>query len=335
VKLRRSAALVFAVIALSASAARAEVTPTLVVGGAGDQITPAADDGTVVWARSRSGDAGKYDLLAQVGSATPVKVNPTGTQGFGGSVEGSQVVYQEVSNDGTTSDVELYDLNTATRTDPAAGVNTDKWEWSPSVSGGYILFGRNVFRSPDSPWKVILLNTADGSTVTLDTARNDCACIFPGQVLDGVATWTKCLTTCQAYWYEIGAPNPIHKVANPNGKAQYFPSPGPSGDIYLVRSGTGCGQNTRLLRFDPASRTFLTLSALPSGRDVSTRTYVDVDTGGHEDLYFDELVCSGSFNADIYVDQDADTASGPATRSAAASTGNGSAVRLRVPGAQP
>jgi hypothetical protein len=327
--------LAIAVLALAAPMAGAVVTPTLVVGGAGDQITPNVDDGTVLWARSRSGDAGKYDVLAQIGTDAPFKVNPDGTQGFGGSIEGSQAIYQQVSNDGTSSDVELFDLSTQTTSAPA-GVNTGKWEWSPSMSGGYILFGRNDFSLPRSPWKVILFNTGDRSRVVLGKVRNDCACIFPGQVLDGIATWTKCVRTCQAYWYDV-ATLTTHKIPNPNAEAQYFPAPGPGGDIYFVRGGARCGQNVRLMRFDPAAASgseFTTLSALASGQDVSTRTYVDRDAGGHEDLYFDQLVCSGGFDADIYVVQDAGSVAGPLTHAPTAPL-RGAVARPQVPGSHP
>ena len=193
-------------LVLAVTPARAEITPTLVVGGSGDQIDPAVDDATVMWARSRAGDAGLYDVLAQVGAGVPFKVNPPNTQAFMGSVSGTTAVFQEVTG-GTDSDVRMYDFTTGGESAPPAGVNGPRWEWSPSMADGYILFGRNSFSQPGSLWQVILFNTATSTKVTLDTAKNSCACIFPGQILDvggtAVATWTRCVTTCQVYYQRV------------------------------------------------------------------------------------------------------------------------------------
>jgi len=38
--------------------------------------------------------------------------------------------------------VKVYNADTQTRSDPAAGVNTADWEWEPSISGDWLFFAR-------------------------------------------------------------------------------------------------------------------------------------------------------------------------------------------------
>jgi hypothetical protein len=42
-----------------------------------------------------------------------------------------------------------------------------------------------------------------------------------------------------------------------------------------------------------------TVSALPDGYDLYT-TFTFVDTDGHDDVFFDEIRCSGKYYSDIY-----------------------------------
>ncbi len=215
------------------------------------------------------------------------------------------------------------------------GINTKLWEWSPTISPSYILFGRNSFRTLSSPWKVILYNRTTGVSKILASVKNRCECIFPGQVTDQYATWTKCSSTlCQSWYYTI-ATGALAKIPNPLGKQTYYPAvAATSNNMYFARSGTGCGVSTKIYRWNPATPgTTVLVSTLASGYDLSTSSLANRDAG-HDDVVIAQLVCGGQFNADILEISDADTATATATQ---ARTGGSSAVAklLLPPGATP
>jgi hypothetical protein len=301
----------FSVTAMVVSAL-AEITPTLVEGGAGDQIRGSANSGWVMWSSNTTQRPDHYDTLARPTSGAPFRVNASGTEGLSGGLSGntSQAIYQQT--DGTSSDLFLYDLSTKTRRNPPTGINTNLWEWSPSISPGYTLFGRNSFRSRSSPWKVILYKRATGVSKLLMSVENRCECIFPGQVTDQYATWTKCsLTVCQSWYYTI-ATGVAARIPNPLSQQTYYPAVAPtSGNIYFGRSNSGCGVSTKIYRWNPATPgTTVLVSSLADGHDLSTSSLAN-RSGGHDDVYIAELLCSGRFNANIYEIGDADTATMP------------------------
>ena len=318
-----------------ASSALAVITPTLVEGGSGDQIRGAANSGWVMWStNTATSSTDHYDTFARSTAGSAFKVNASGTGGLSGGLNGntSQAIYQQT--DALVSNLYMYDLATKIRTNPPAGINTSLWEWSPSISPGYILFGRNSFRTPSSPWKVMLYNRTTGTTKVLATVQNKCECIFPGQVTDTYATWTKCTRTlCQAWYHNIGT-GVSARIPNPLGRQTYYPAvAATSNNMYFARSGSGCGASTKIYRWNPATPATTTLvTVLASGHDLSTSSQATRD-GTHDDVYIAELVCGGRFNADINVIADADTAIAAPVQERA--EGSGAAKLLLPPGAIP
>jgi hypothetical protein len=130
-------------------------------------------------------------------------------------------------------------------------------------------------------------------------------------------------------WYYDIAGATVHKLPDPAELDQYDPSiDGATGALYFVQArGSWCGTHVKLVRWTigtPISSA-VTVSAIPPGYDIGASTYVSVDLGGHDNVYFDRVKCSGPHYADIYEVAAADTAhpthvwlgSGPAPRGAA------------------
>ncbi len=65
-----------------------------------------------------------------------------------------------------------------------------------------------------------------------------------------------------------------------------------------AHSGSDDGASIPSLRSPISSAA--TVAAIPPGYDVAATTYVYVDSGGNDQLYFDRLKCSGKYYADLY-----------------------------------
>lgn len=297
--------------------------PTKVKGRARvDELFPAASDTYLIWSQNSIARPRRYNAWVEPldRSVPATKMNAPGSvHGFTGStVNGDEAMFQEVTAGArfTKSNIYLFDVATKVRSDPPDGVNTRYWEWSPSSSPGYILFGRNRFATPTSPWQVVLHDRGDGTETILDSVRNRCGCIYPGNVTDSYATWAKCVTTCQAWYHDIVA-GTTQRIANPLDRQQYSPAvSGDSSSIYFVRSGNACGANVKLMRWDIGGGDPVVVSSLADGLDIYWSPGVFTDGDGHDHVYFGQLACD-SFYGDIYVADDAETASVASTAGAA------------------
>ena len=326
------AAVVLLVVSGTASGTQ---TPTLVLGGSKiDQLQPAASTGYLSWDQNSTAKPRHYDNFAAafpLGGSSPVRLNRPNTQGWSGGITGdtTESIYQEVANG--DSNLYMYDLGTDTRTDPAAGINTNKWEWAASISPGYIEFGRQDAFKQTAPSRVLLYDRSAGLTTVLASEPVACYCISPYQVTDRYATWLVCKNLCRVWYYDIAAAK-IHELADPLGLDQYDPSvDGATGTLYYVQAhGNWCGTHVKLVRWTigtPISSA-VTVSAIPLGYDIGASTYVSVDQG-HDDVFFDRVRCSGPHYADIYEVASADTA--PVTIRFVAGTGSqGPAARSRM-----
>jgi hypothetical protein len=335
--MRRTTEGIIAVMAVTVAlvigpAASAGPTTTEIEGGPGDQIYGQVNSNWEIWTTNTTDHPNAYNAYGRMNGSARFRINPAGTRGFAGTLldDTSTAIYQKI--DGASSNVYLYDLKTKTQTSPGAGVNSDLWEWHAAVSDGFVLFGRNNFRRPDSPWKVMLYDRTAHTFKVLDSVTYRCGCIYPGQVTDQYATWTKCTGTCQVWVYDIGSDSKA-KAPNPSSQFQYYPGvSGDTGDIYFVGA-TNCGSNTQILRWNPTQKGNPTLVyTLPNGFNVSVSLRVTDDTGGHQDLYFDRQTCSGRFYADVHKLDDADLLGFSRGRPGSSATGR---LRLPAPGAQP
>jgi hypothetical protein len=326
-----------AALVTGALPATAGLGPVLVKGGTGDQNHPTANATTLGYSANSSSAPRHYDAYIEplLGKGR-TKVNASRTVAFMGHMSGDsgELSFQQIR--GRSSDVLLYDIETTTRIQPPNAVNTDLWEWSPSLSPGHILFGRNSFRQGSSPWKVMLFDRETHNTRVLDSVTFRCGCIWPGQVSDEYATWTKCSRrTCNVWVYDIvNGGDPI-KVPNPDTRIQYFGGVSEDSQAVYYASAdrsSSCGQDTNLMKWTPGGKLGPVVVTALSDADVGDTMYVYAD-GAHDDLYFARGRCTSAFPEDIYKVEDADTAT--ITRTAGRPSGTGAPLRLSLRGAMP
>ena len=153
----------------------------------------------------------------------------------------------------------LFDLATHARSAPA-GVNTNRWEWQPTISGDWILYGQQWGSRPLNG-RVILHDTNTAETRVLDEQiGKPRRLLFPGQVSGDFATWdryTPLAHTENVFLYQISTQTKT-KIPVPTGKVQYSSSVTPTGTVFYARSGVGCG-------------THVTLHEYASGTDTCSR----------------------------------------------------------------
>ncbi len=303
----RRALLVFLLVAALAvvPVAYALLTSTPVVKTTRNEYLPSSafhssGDELITFAQSRSGKPFVYDAYLRrisTSGTTTVKLNTSG-RGFAGGIDGSTVVYQVV--DGFASDIRLYDVDTAVRSAPPAGVNTNEWEFQPRISGDWLLFGRQFNSGPE---RVVLFNlmTSEQRILAKVTRRKDD--LFVGQLDGNWAVYTRCTSTCNVFRHNIGA-NTTAKVPKATGKKsvhQYAASVTPAGVVYLVRSGNGCAVSVRIVRFfgpsDPAKGTVI--AAFPKGLDGYT-SWARPNTDGSTSVFYDRRRCKANPNFDVY-----------------------------------
>ncbi|MEX2274742.1 MAG: hypothetical protein WEA10_04125 [Actinomycetota bacterium] len=261
----------------------------------------------------------------------PIRVNPSNTRGYTGGIEGDRLLWQQVKRG--QSDLRLYDYSQERNVAVPPGLNDNDWQWRPSFDGETYLYGQNRFNTPDAPWKVILATEQDGSIVdkiVLDSAKNRCKCIWPGQVVGDYATWTKCTTTCQVWIYEISSDTST-RVSNETARNQYHGVPDVNGAVYLARGGNGCGENVNLVSYAYGSGGRDLVTELPDGKDVTDLTVVP---GSPSTIFFGRVGCTQQAQGDIFSIQEI-----APTRVAAPAARTGSRVdRVRPPlpnGAKP
>src|SRR5438876_11308133 len=90
--------LLLAVAAMIAVTASAATAPVPVKATSRNEVTPAAGSGYLAWAQSRRRHAHVYDVWAQIGTGAPFKVNAPETIAYGGGIDGTRLVYQQVSH---------------------------------------------------------------------------------------------------------------------------------------------------------------------------------------------------------------------------------------------
>jgi Tol biopolymer transport system component len=264
-------------------------TPQQVTHQRGRQTIPAAAPGGayIAYAQSRRGNRNHFDVYLQQAGHTRIKVNGRG-QGWPGGFFGNTFIYQQLNRG--QSDIHVFDLTTHHRSVPP-GVNTRRWEWQPSISGQWILYGQEWGARPIND-RVILWNAAEQDRRVLDQqiGRPD-ETLWPGQVSGDFATWTRWArrgTRLNVFRYQISTHTTV-KVPRPPRHAQYAASVSSDGTIFYVRSGLACGAHAVLHEYDPGTQTDTALARVPLGYDVNVTYTVDEDPG--HTVYFDRFRC--------------------------------------------
>jgi hypothetical protein len=301
-KLRRSAVLVgMGLGALSvASMAFAAVTgPSLVVGGRGNQIIPSATPGAafVAFAASRPGHPNQYDAYLRPAGMPRIKINGKG-EAFPGGFSGSTLIYQHVRNG--QSDLAEIDTGTLVHSLPA-GVNTRAWEWGPTISGDWILFGRIGRRNPPAR-RIVLHNETTTQTRVLAIYKGrPPVVLFPGQVNGDWATWDRFIPNGgddSVFRYRISTRQTV-QLPTPLRSAQGPASVDSVGDVFYVRHRRGtCGVRTSIHEHTIAGSD-VRLISIPAGSAVGSIYAVD-EGGGTVTVYYDQGHCTGRANWNIY-----------------------------------
>ena len=210
-----------------------------------DEILPAAD-ASLMWSQNSAAHPHLYTEYVEAhaaGSGGPgprMRVNAAGTQGFsGGILPSGRLIYQQVN--GRQSDLKIFDGRV--RRNPPVGVNTPAWEYRPSASGAWILFGR--FTATTHRRKIILFDLFSQKLIVLadrpaGPPNNPSA--TPGQVNGQFAVWSQCTATaCNVWEYDIATAT---KTRLPNvtpGHYNYAPSVDTAGTVYFAHGGRTCG----------------------------------------------------------------------------------------------
>ncbi|HSD01589.1 MAG TPA: hypothetical protein VLB81_04430 [Gaiellales bacterium] len=295
-----AAAVLFLAVAAQAS------TPVPVRATPANEMHPAAGYNWrkgiefVTWSQSRHGARGTFDAYLQRRGGPVVKLNKRG-HAWAGDVDVAQrlAVYQQVRGD--DSRIMLYNWVTKQRTAAPKAVNTAAWEFAPRIQGDYLLFGRQTWQTSPDTYEVLLYNRADGTLKTLDMIPHGYTfgATIPGQVNGDWVVWAKATdnwATQRVYRYNL-ATGVTDEVPVATGRIDYAPSVTPDGTVYFVRSGAGCGDNVRILRFTgEAGTSTARVYALPAGRQIDS-TYAEEQPSGPPQLLFSRLGCdSGNWN---------------------------------------
>ncbi len=297
-----AAAIAFLVPAAVPASAGVPLVPQPVKTGPADQFGPSADgDEWFGWTQfARPLYTAKAQ--AQPDGAPLVLRKRAGAHTFFGDFDpgADEAIFQDNGGRNVDANVYLFDLTTQGISGPGSGINTRYWEWSPEISGNFILFGRNRFERGSSPWKVILYDRTTHGTTVLDKVDNRCGCIFPQDVNERYATWVKCAVKCNVFVYDT-QDDVTTKVPNPD-RFQYAGSVSEEGRVYFVRSGRGCGANVRIRAWDiTAGGPSEPVYAYPAGTELASSIHVVDGADGVHDLYFDQADCSDDgFRGDIY-----------------------------------
>lgn len=294
-------------LSLLATTATAGIDPP-VLDSKADEWQASASDGYLLWSQNTLRRPRHYDAFAKPDGEPKFRLNEGGTFGWGTGVDGTTAVYQQAKQ--SRSDVKMYDLVMRNRSNPPSGLNTDIWEYGPTISGDFILFQRNNigFVPEGREWqRVILFNTDTRRARVLDYESGVVPWIAPQQVNGDFAVWDRCSRGgCNVFRHEVSAKKTM-RIPNPLDKWQYAGAVASDGATYFVRAGKGCGKNADLVRWSIGGpeRGRVILS-LPDGRDSYNLFLVENMDGSHT-LYFSRVACRSGY-ADIYRLDGADTA---------------------------
>ena len=253
-----------------------------------DEYNPAATNTYIAW----NVWTGKHAIVyaKQFGNAK-FRVNPSGTDAYVGSIDGTTLIYQQYVPSQGSSDVYSYDLSTKIRTKVAKPVSTRGWEYDPTGSGDWVMYAR-YYRNADR--KLFLYNTTTPELRQVASTSGRGSLIRASQVNGNYAVWEKDkfhrrnLTACNVFLYDITA-DTVTKLDNPNARCQYSPAVSPTGTVYFARSGYGCGKNA-VLREEPLLGSATNIVNLPDGHDITSLYAVD-NGGSGTDVYYDPYRC--------------------------------------------
>jgi hypothetical protein len=279
-----------ALIPLPAEAATEHPVRTTPAG----EFQPARGPNHLAWEQNTKGQPNHFDVFMQPDGGEPVRVNAGRSNAAMGGIDDDLLVFQQYRK--KKSDLFTYDLNTGTRSKLPKKINSRQWEYWPSVSEPWLLFGRWKPRS-DRRF-LILHNLESGERRVLNKIRGANAFIGPGQVNGDYAVWWRCPNKgrCQVHRYQIST-GAKTKLPNP-GKYQRAPSVNAEGTVFLARGAKGCGGQVQIVKIAPDG-TETVLTKFPPALD-SRDTYAYTDERGITHVYYERFGCGRKTGSDIY-----------------------------------
>jgi hypothetical protein len=268
-----------------------------------DEILPAADR-LFLWSQNSAAHPHLYteyvedNPASSGGAGRRLRVNAVGTQGFsGGILSAGRLIYQQVK--GHQSNLRVFDLSTRGRANPPVGVNTPAWEYRPSASGAWILFGR--LKASTHRRKIILFDRFSQQAIILadrpaGPPNNPSA--TPGQVNGNFAVWSQCTATaCNVWEYDIATATKTRLPNATPGHYNYAPSVDTTGTVYFAHGGRTCGGAK--IEKQPLATAASTLVALRS-RDVTSSSIANHFGNASPSLLFAKYNCTTGSN-DVYL----------------------------------
>ncbi len=260
-----------------------------------NEESPSAAAGEFAWVQNSKLHPHLYNVYAQVGGGTRVRVNAPGTQaGLGTGIDGHTLAYTQVR--GAQQSIRLYDLQTHSRGGPPAGVNTPNIEDEPSISGNWLLFHR--LEDGSSPGQQVLLaNLTTGATRVLASLPGGRGFLEAGQVNGNFAVFTQSRTgTAFNVWLYNIAQRTLTVIPNPLGRMHTAAAVNPSGTVYFEQSGGGCGRNATVEEY-PVGGPMSAAGTLRPGIDLFHPFLFE--NGSLDSFLFAKIHCRGG-GIDIY-----------------------------------
>ena len=227
------------------------------------ELWPATDGTYLAWAENSAATPRRFRALVRTPTGKTFQVNRPGTMGFPGGIDNSRLVFREV--DKGASHIRMVNLATRKRMALPSQVNTRASEYAPSISGEWLLFGREE-RISRNTWrsKVYLWNLVTGN-FKLVASSSTPGFVMPGQVNGDWATWTTCgNASCSVIRYQLSTGK---RSRIPVAELAYSSSVGSDGTVYFGNSAQGCGKKVGFYRY-PVGGPGQLLFTLPPGRDI-------------------------------------------------------------------
>lgn len=198
-----------------------------------DEFAGFVGSGFLGWTQNSLRHPNLYNLFLRDPGGSTLRVNRPGTQGFGGGIDGTTVVYEE----GTRNLNRLVLYDTAARnyarlpvTDsPSSGMH-------PTISGSWILYAKGVRQKQTS---VRLYNRATGETRQLGqiAARGRRRFVYAGQVAGDRAVWGRVRPGRQDVFLTSLTTRKTVRIPGPRGvRFQYDPAVTPAGTVFFERN---------------------------------------------------------------------------------------------------
>jgi len=269
------------------------------------EFVPFAAPGWFGWSEARAGlpldpAAGKPGLMVRPDGGEAFRVNPRGTAGLSGAIDGDRLTYDlQTGKDEDSIDIAFFDLKARVALAAPAGLNTRLREDNSSSSGDWLLFRRSKsFLS--TPQTIVLRNLKTGEERIIGRGDGGGHYAQPGRVEGDYANWFRChgLDRCDIFLHKISTGSTT-EVPNPKGVAQYAASVGDDGTVYFVEStSVVCGRRPAVWRYTPEG-VRERLGRLPDGGDALAT--FPLENGPSTTVFLDVIDCTArTFKSDIY-----------------------------------